>query len=81
MPLAKVLALLGSRPAQALGLPNCGSLAVGSRADVVVFNPDEKWTFRAADSKSKSKNTPFDGWEFPGRVLVTISEGCVSFRR
>jgi dihydroorotase len=81
MPLAKVLGLLSSRPAQALGLRNCGSLAVGSAADVVVFDPDETWTFRAADSKSKSKNTPFDGWEFQGRVRWTVSEGKIAFRR
>ncbi|MGA8159493.1 MAG: dihydroorotase [Acidobacteriaceae bacterium] len=81
MPLAKVLALLSSRPAQALSLPNCGSLAVGSRADLVVFDPAETWTFRAADSKSKSKNTPFDGWELEGRVRLTISEGRIAFRR
>jgi dihydroorotase len=48
---------------------------------VVVFNPGEKWTFRATDSKSKSKNTPFDGWELQGRVHLTISEGRIVFRR
>ncbi|HEX3986396.1 MAG TPA: dihydroorotase [Acidobacteriaceae bacterium] len=81
MPLVKMLALLSSRPAQALALANCGSLAVGAAADVVVFDPDEKWTFRAADSKSKSKNTPFDGWEMQGRVQWTISDGRIVFRR
>jgi dihydroorotase len=81
MPLGKMLVLLSSRPAQALGLQNCGSLTVRSRADVVVFDRDEKWTFRAADSKSKSKNTPFDEWELQGRVYWTISEGRVAFRR
>lgn len=80
MPLAKVLALLSSRPARALGLRDCGSLAVGSPADVVVFDPDETWTFRAGDSKSKSKNTPFDGWEMRGRVRCTIGEGRITFR-
>ncbi|HEX3660119.1 MAG TPA: dihydroorotase [Acidobacteriaceae bacterium] len=81
MPPAKMLALLSSRPAAALGLRNRGGLALGSAADLVVFDPDEKWVFRAADSKSKSKNTPFDGWEFQGRVRLTISEGRVVFRR
>jgi dihydroorotase len=81
MTLAKMLALLSGRPAAALGLRNRGGLALGSAADVVVFDPDEKWVFHAADSKSKSKNTPFDGWEFQGRVRLTISEGRVVFRR
>jgi dihydroorotase len=81
MPLAKVLALLTSRPAEALNLKGRGSLAIGSPADVVVFDPTEKWVFRAADSKSKSKNTPFDGRELQGGIHLTISEGRVAFRR
>jgi dihydroorotase len=81
MPLTKVVALLSSRPAQALGLKGRGGLAVRSVADVVVFDPTEKWVFHAADSRSQSKNTPFDGWEFQGRVRLTISEGRIAFRR
>jgi len=80
MPLAKVVALLTSRPAQALGLKNLGSFAYGAPADVVLFDPAEKWTFRAADSRSKSKNTPFDGWELQGRVHRTISAGSTVYR-
>jgi dihydroorotase len=80
MPLAKVLALLTTRPAQALGLKERGSLAIGSQADVVVFDPAEKWVFLAADSRSKSKNTPFDGWEFQGRVHLTVTEGRIVYR-
>jgi len=81
MPLGRVLALLTTRPAQALGLAGRGTLAPGSPADVVVFNPAEKWVFQAAESRSRSKNTPFDGWELQGRVHVTVSEGCVAFGR
>jgi len=81
MPLPAVLGLLTSRPAQALGLKNCGSLALGSSADVVAFDPGEKWTFRAAESRSKSKNTPFDGTEMQGRVRSTICAGRLTFRR
>jgi dihydroorotase len=80
MPLAGVLALLSSRPAQALGL-NRGKLTPGSVGDVVIFDPAEKWVFRAVESRSKSKNTPFDGWEMQGRVRLTVSEGKVAFRR
>ena len=80
MPLPAVLSLLTTRPARALSLTG-GSLAPGSPADIVVFDPAEKWTFHAADSKSKSKNTPFDGWELQGRVRLTISEGRITYRR
>ncbi len=81
MPLVKVLALLTTRPAQALGLQRPGSLDVGTPADLVLFDPAAKWTFHAASSKSKSKNTPFDGWELNGRIHATISEGKVVYRR
>lgn len=80
MPLLDVLALLSSRPAQALGLKR-GTLTAGAPGDLVVFDPAEQWVFQAADSRSKSKNTPFDGWELQGRVRLTVSEGRVVFRR
>jgi len=79
MPLPAVVALLSARPAQALGLKNRGTLAVGAPADVVVFDPAARWTFRAADSRSKSKNTPFDGTELQGRVRYAIAEGRTSW--
>jgi dihydroorotase len=81
MPLPAVLALLTARPAQALGLKNCGALFAGAPADVAVFDPAAKWTFRADDSRSKSKNTPFDGTEMQGRIHATIREGRVTFRK
>jgi dihydroorotase len=80
LPLERVLALLSTKPAAVLGLRGRGSLAVGAAADVVVFDPAERWVFRAGDSRSKSKNTPFNGWEMQGRVKVTISEGVLIAR-
>ena len=79
MPLPAVVALLSARPAQALGLKNRGTLAVGAPADVVLFDPTARWTFHAADSLSKSKNTPFDGTELQGRVRYAIAEGRTSW--
>jgi dihydroorotase len=81
MPLLDVLAMLTSRPAKVLSLPGRGTLAPGAFADVVLFDPAERWSFRAQDSRSKSKNTPFDGWPMLGRVQTTISEGRVVFQR
>jgi dihydroorotase len=54
---------------------------VGSAADAVIFDPAKKWTFQARESKSKSKNTPFDGWTMQGQISMTISEGRVVYRR
>jgi len=77
MLLTRVLALMSSQPAALLGLKGRGTLAIGSIADVVIFSPQQDWKFLAIDSKSKSKNSPFDGWTLPGRILLTISEGSL----
>ncbi len=79
MPLGRVLSLLSAQPAALLGLKGRGSLAVGSFADMVVFDPKAEWTYRAAESKSKSRNTPFDGWTIQGKVRWTISEGRIAY--
>ena len=79
LPLDRLVALLSSKPAQVLDLKGRGSLAVGAFADVTIFDPSAKWTFHAADSRSKSKNTPFDGWPMQGRIRYTISEGSVVY--
>ena len=81
LPLSRIIALLSTQPAAVLALKGRGSLAIGSFADVVIFDPAKKWTFRAADSRSKSKNTPFDGWEMQAQVVTTISEGKVVYQR
>jgi dihydroorotase len=78
--LSRIIRLLSTQPANVLALKGRGSLAAGSFADVVLFNPGEQWTFHAAASKSKSKNTPFDGWELPGKIHYTISEGSIVYR-
>jgi len=79
MPLGRVLSLLSAQPAALLGLKGRGTLAVGSFADVVVFDPKAEWTYRAAEGKSKSRNTPFDGWTMLGKVRWTISEGRIAY--
>jgi dihydroorotase len=80
LPLSRVIALLSAQPAAVLNLKGRGTLAVGSAADVVIFDPAKQWTFKAAESKSRSKNTPFDGWTLQGKVAVTIGEGRVVYR-
>ena len=80
LPLARVISLLSTQPAAVLSLRGRGSLAVGSFADVVIFDPKKEWTFKANESRSKSKNTPFDGYTMLGKVHVTISEGRIVFR-
>jgi dihydroorotase len=79
LPLGRVLSLMSAQPAALLGMKGRGTLTVGSFADVLVFDPKAEWTFRAAESKSKSRNTPFDGWTMQGKIRWTISEGRVAY--
>ena len=63
-------------PADILGL-NKGSLGVGRCADIVIFNPDEPYTVHTTELQSKSKNSPYDGWELYGKPQYTIVNGKI----
>jgi len=78
MPLPQVFALLSARPAALLGLA-AGTLAVGASADLVLLAPETEWAFRASESRSRSRNTPFDGWSLPGKVHLTLRAGKVTY--
>lgn len=79
LPLGRVLSLLSAQPAALLNIKGRGTLTVGSFADVVIFDPKAEWIYHAADTKSKSRNTPFDGWTMQGKVRWTISEGRIAY--
>jgi dihydroorotase len=79
MPLDRVISLLSAKPASILELPGAGALHVGAAANVVLFDPAAEWVFHARRSRSKSKNTPFDGWRLPGPVHCTISQGRIVY--
>jgi len=80
LPLWRIVELLSSGPARVFGLQDRGTLAPGAHADVTIFDPNKKWTYRAANSRSKSRNTPYDGWSFTGKVMATIVGGQVVYR-
>jgi dihydroorotase len=63
-------------PTRAMGLPG-GRLTTGSVADVTVFDPNAKWKVEPKSFLSKSRNTPFAGWELTGKPAATIVEGRV----
>lgn len=65
---------LSTRPAELLGL-EVGRLAAGAPADLILIDPDSAWVCEANSLRSKSKNTPFDGARFAGRVLRTLVAG------
>jgi len=74
MPLSRIVEMLTIAPARAFSLPG-GTLAVGSAADVTVFDPESKWTVGIQSFRSKSRNTPFAGWKLTGKVVATLVGG------
>ena len=80
MSLSRLIALMSRQPAEVMSLKGRGSLEVGSFADAVVFDPTAEWSFAVKASRSKSRNTPFDGATMVGRVMATICEGRVVYR-
>jgi dihydroorotase len=72
--LADMIAKFTVNPARLLNLQK-GTLSVGADADVTIFDLDEEWIFRAEESASKSKNSPFSGWKLKGRAVATIVAG------
>ncbi len=74
-PLLRVVELFTSGPARVLGLER--TVAPGQPADVTIFSLDRPWTFRAAESASKSRNSPFDGRAFKGGPAATIVSGRI----
>ena len=77
VPLTRIVELFTSGPAKVFDLHHRGSLAKGNHADVTIFDPKKRWTFEAAKSRSLSHNTPFDGWQFTGKVVATIVAGKI----
>ncbi len=67
-------------PAKRLGL-DCGRLAKGAPADLVLFDPDVPSVLDRFTLKSKSQNTPFDGQRMQGKVAATYVAGKEVFRR
>ncbi len=78
--LGSAIARLTSGPATCLGLDR-GTLSAGSRADITLIDPELAWTVERDKLRSKSKNTPFDGWAMKGAATHTIVSGKIIFQR
>jgi dihydroorotase len=70
----RLVEVLSVNPARILNIPG-GSLAEGAPADITILAPDLAVTVDVARMKSKSKNTPFGGWQLRGGVAATIVGG------
>jgi dihydroorotase len=78
--LPQLFRALSLNPAKRLGLPS-GSLADGTPADLILFDPNAPFVLDRFKLQSKSKNTPFDGQRMQGRVLATFVQGEKVYQR
>ena len=72
--LSQAIAKWTSEPARILKLPG-GNFNLGSRGDVTLLDVNKSWTVNPEIFRSKSKNTPFAGWELTGKAVATIVAG------
>lgn len=71
----QMVALLSTQPAKILNLPE--GIQIGQAADLTLIDCQRKWTVDAVRLQSKSPNTPFEGWEMTGQVMMTLVDGNI----
>lgn len=79
--LVRLVEMCSTIPARIFRLAGRGSLIPGSHADLTIIDPSREWTYTNADSRSRSRNSPFDDVRFQGAAVATIVAGRVVFRR
>lgn len=77
--LMKLMELMSKNPAEFYRMVP-GSVTKGAPADLVIFREKETWTVRKEDFASKASNSPFIGWELPGKVHYTICSGKIVYQ-
>ncbi len=78
LPIERLVALFSVNPQRIMKVKPWG-LFEGSDADITILDPDRKWTFDVQQSRSKSRNTPFHGWELTGKAVATIVGGKIVY--
>ncbi len=76
--LTDAIARVTSGPASILNIPY-GELSVGRAADICILDPNATWQLDETRMHSQGRNTPFRGWEMPGRVRYTLRNGQIIF--
>lgn len=76
--LNRFVEVVATNPAKLMGLyPRKGTLAPGGDADVVVFDPERRWSVRHDELAMSSDYSPWEGWELRGKVVTTVLRGSV----
>jgi len=78
--LERLVELCTVNPARIFKLADRGTLRRGAWGDVTILDPEHNWTFDVSRSKSKSRNTPFDGWTMRGAAVATLVAGRIVYR-
>ena len=76
IPIDTLVRAMSTNPAKILGVPG-GSLSIGAPADVTIIDPKRRWRVEPTKFASKSRNTPFGGWDMEGQVIATIVGGRI----
>ena len=79
MSLSDIVRKMTINPANILRIPK-GRLALGADADILIFDPDERWTVKPEEFASKGRNTPFGGVRLRGKVKYTIIGGEIVYQ-
>jgi dihydroorotase len=79
--LARLVEMCSTNPARIFRLEGRGTLQPGSFADITLIDPDREWTYRNSASRSKSKNSPFDGETFNAACVATFVNGKLVYQR
>ncbi|HEU18855.1 MAG TPA: dihydroorotase [Deltaproteobacteria bacterium] len=77
--LSQLIEKMTTAPAAILNIAG-GTLAAGSVADVTVIDPRRKWTIDVSRFRSKSRNSPYNGWQVKGKTILTIVGGVIKYR-
>lgn len=77
--LPKMVDKMSSAPARIAGLANKGEIKIGFDADITIIDPDKEWTVAKEGFASKSKNSPFIGYNLKGVVEQTICGGKIVY--
>jgi dihydroorotase len=78
LPLGRLIELLSLNPQRIMKVQPWG-LFEGSAADLTILDPERSWTFDVQKSRSKSRNSPFNGWQFKGKAVATVVGGKVVY--
>ncbi len=76
-----LISKLTYEPAKIIGCGSeLGTLKAGSPANITIFDPNREWIVNSSSFASKGKNTPFDGYQFKGKVVATIVDGRIVYK-